>query len=201
MEVGIFDLEVREKRNQAFLNKAKTGAKGGSQSRKGVRTPYDSMSRKEKRLLNGEVKTIMYETIVPVTEFEVKDIEMQKLMLKRWREIYPNENIVEQMKISRKRYDDLVKKLNLPRKPKTVIDGRKGKTRTVAIIEQVETQQTPKESVTEEIQQKLILSGLHLEYNGEYTADQLSKIFTKLQLLVDSEENKFNLSISLSERT
>jgi len=201
MEVGIFDLEVREKRNQAFLNKAKTGAKGGSQSRKGVRTPYDSMSRKEKRLLNGEVKTIMYETIVPVTEFEVKDIEMQKLMLKRWREIYPNENIVEQMKISRKRYDDLVKKLNLPRKPKTVIDGRKGKTRTVAIIEQVETQQTPKESITEEIQQKLILSGLHLEYNGEYTADQLSKIFTKLQLLVDSEENKFNLSISLSERT
>lgn len=201
MEVGIFDLEVREKRNQAFLNKAKTGAKGGSQSRKGVRTPYDSMSRKEKRLLNGEVKTIMYETIVPVTEFEVKDIEMQKLMLKRWREIYPNENIVQQMKISRKRYDDLVKKLNLPRKPKTVIDGRKGKTRTVAIIEQVETQQTPKESVTEEIQQKLILSGLHLEYNGEYTADQLSKIFTKLQLLVDSEENKFNLSISLSERT
>ena len=201
MEVGIFDLEVREKRNQAFLNKAKTGAKGGSQSRKGVRTPYDSMSRKEKRLLNGEVKTIMYETIVPVTEFEVKDIEMQKLMLKRWREIYPNENIVEQMKISRKSYDALVKKLNLPRKPKTVIDGRKGKTRTVAIIEQVETQQTPKESVTEEIQQKLILSGLHLEYNGEYTADQLSKIFTKLQLLVDSEENKFNLSISLSERT
>jgi len=41
LERGIFDLEVREKKNQAYLNKARTGSKGGSRSRKGMNTPYD----------------------------------------------------------------------------------------------------------------------------------------------------------------
>lgn len=201
MEVGIFDLEVREKRNQAFLNKARTGAKGGSQSRKGVRTPYDTMSAKDKRKLNGEVKTVMYETIIPYSEFKLKDIDMQKLMLTRWREIYPNDKIKSEMKIHNKGYFDLVEALNVPKKARGASVGRKSKKKSIAIIDEVESPQTPKESVTEEVVQKLISNGLHLEYNGEYTADQLSKIFTKLQLLVDSEENKFTLSISLTERT
>lgn len=57
------------------------------------------------------------------------------------------------------------------------------------------TQQAP-----EVFKPMLLTKGLHLEYNGDYTADQLTKIFTKLQVLTDGEENKFSLSISLSER-
>ena len=201
MEKGIFDLEVREKRNQAFLNKARTGSKGGSRSRKGLRTPFDTMSAKDKKKLNGEVKTVMYETIIPNTELQVKDKDMQKLMLKRWREIYPNEEIVKKMEISRKGYDTLVKELNLPRKPKTVIETRKGKTKTIAIVENKAAAASPEESEKPKIKPLIISRGLHLEYNGEYTADQLNKIFMKLQLLTEAEENKFTLSISLTERT
>jgi hypothetical protein len=201
MEKGIFDLEVREKRNQAFLNKARTGSKGGSRSRKGLRTPFDTMSAKDKKKLNGEVKTVMYETIIPNTELQVKDKDMQKLMLKRWREIYPNEEIVKKMEISRKGYDTLVKELNLPRKPKTVIETRKGKTKTIAIVENKAAAAPPEESEKPKIKPLIISRGLHLEYNGEYTADQLNKIFMKLQLLTEAEENKFTLSISLTERT
>lgn len=202
MELGIFDLEVREKRNQAFLNKAKTGAKGGSQSRKGVRTPYDTMSAKEKRKLNGEIKTVMYETIIPYSEFKMKDIDMQKLMLTRWREIYSNDIIKEQMKIHNKGYFDLVEALNVPKKArgKSAV-GRKSEKKTIAIVETKDKPDNLDFEVAQPVKQTLITTGLHLEYNGEYTAEQLSKIFTKLQLLTDSEENKFSLSISLTERT
>jgi hypothetical protein len=48
---------------------------------------------------------------------------------------------------------------------------------------------------------RILTQGLHLEYNGEFDAEQLSKIFTKLQLVTDGEENKFYLSISLTEKT
>lgn len=201
MELGIFNMEVRDKRSQAFANRAKTGSKGGSKSRKGVRTPFDSMSAIEKKKLNGKVKTIMYETIIPIQEFKLKDTEMQKLMLTRWRELYPNSMIKEQMKLHNKAYYDLVDGLNLPPKQKAPYSKRQGKPKTIAVVEdnttkEIQTLTKP----TQEPIQKLLLNGLHLEYNGEYTAEQLSKIFTKLQLLVDSEENKFSLSISLSER-
>jgi hypothetical protein len=43
------------------------------------------------------------------------------------------------------------------------------------------------------------VEGLHLNYNGIYDAEQLSKIFTKLQLLTDEENCKFKLHISLTE--
>jgi transposase len=204
MEVGIFDLEVREKRNQAFLNKARTGAKGGSRSRKGLRTPFDSMSAAEKRKMNGRVETVMYETIIPVAEFRLKDNDMQKLMLSRWREIYSNEDIRKQMKVSNKVYYDLVETLNLPKKPRGKHAPRQSKPKTIAIIENQqapETQTMLELEVQEEPKTKLITNGFHLEYHGDYTADQLSKIFTKLQLLVEGEENKFSLSISITERT
>jgi hypothetical protein len=201
MEVGIFDLEVREKRNQAFLNKARTGAKGGSRSRRGLKTPYDSMSASEKKKLNGEVKTVMYETIIPYSELKMKDIDMQRLMLTRWREIYSNDEIKEQMKLHNKAYYDLIEALNLPKKARGGSVRRKSKDKTLAIIETETKPQEPIVEATEPIQQKLITNGLHLEYNGDYSADQLNKIFLKLQLLTEGEESKFSLSISLTERT
>ena len=45
----------------------------------------------------------------------------------------------------------------------------------------------------------LLTKGLHLEYNGTYDVEALSKIFTKLQLIIDGDTNKYNISLSLSE--
>jgi hypothetical protein len=45
----------------------------------------------------------------------------------------------------------------------------------------------------------IITKGLHLEYNGNYDVDSLNRLFTKLQLLIDGEPNKYRISLSLSE--
>jgi hypothetical protein len=45
----------------------------------------------------------------------------------------------------------------------------------------------------------IVTKGLHLEYNGNYDVESLNRLFTKLQLLVDGEPNKFRISLSLSE--
>lgn len=44
-----------------------------------------------------------------------------------------------------------------------------------------------------------VAEGLNLNYNGSYDVDQLNKLFTKLQLLLDGEENKFKIQLSISE--
>ncbi len=220
VEKSIFDLEVREKKNQAFLNKAKTGAKGGSSSRKGVRTPFDFMSRQEKKNLIGEVRvTNMYTSILNWTEFNLKDKETQKELLTKWREVHSNNKIMEELAIGRDRpfnsqsYADLVKELGCPRKtrqvhpdPTTKKRPRNAKVKSleVAAIEVARQSQLEFETMVspepvKEVVQQIITSGLHLEYHGEYTADELAKIFTKMQLLVDGESNKFKISLAISE--
>jgi hypothetical protein len=211
---GIFEREVREKKNQAFLNKARTGAKGGSRSRKGMNTPFDYMSRKEKKNLNGEVASFNMHTILNWTEFQQKDRETQKLLLTKWREIYPNAKIQAELSVGRKSklnsqsYADIVNDLGIPKKVRSggvkAKPAKSEKPQVVAAItaarEEVEQKMLEFEQPIEEPKPVVITNGLHLEYNGVYDADQLNKIFTKLQLLVDGEENKFNISISLTEK-
>ena len=60
----------------------------------------------------------------------------------------------------------------------------------------------PNEIASETVQQnpvKILINGLHLEYNGIYNSDQLSRIFTKLQLLTDGEDSDFYLTLTLTE--
>ena len=98
--MSLFETEVREKKSQAYNNRAKTGAKGGSRSRKGMSTPYDFMSTSEKKKLNGEVEIFnMNTTILPIEEFRLKDEQMQKTMLTAWREIYDNLKIRKEFTI------------------------------------------------------------------------------------------------------
>ena len=94
----VFLNEIREKKNHAYNNRSRTGGGGGSSSRKGVRTAYDYMSSKEKKKLNSEIEVFnMYETIIPFKEFKLKDRETQRTLLTRWRELYPNKKITEEM--------------------------------------------------------------------------------------------------------
>lgn len=219
---SIFEREVREKKNQAFLNKARTGSRGGSRSRKGMNTPFDYMSKKEKRKLNGEVASYNMHTILNWNEFEQKDTDTQKLLLTKWREIYSNDAIMAELsqgrpkKLNAQSYADIVNKLGCPKKdrsgkrnrvakPKlepfrfdTAIDPKKAETKDLTETTLALEFEAP--APKEEPKQVIITSGLHLEYNGSYDADQLNKIFTKLQLLVDGEENKFNISLSITEK-
>jgi hypothetical protein len=212
LEQGIFEQEVREKKNQAYLNKARTGAKGGSRSRKGMNTPFDYMSSKEKKSLNGVVTVMQLATILNWTEWETKDKETQKLLMTKWREIYPNDKIMKELsenrtsKLNSQSYADIVNELGCPKK-RRASGPRIAKPKAVAIKSPEMTSQLefdePKEEIKQQIQeqvvQAIITKGLHLEYNGTYDVEALNRLFTKLQLLVDGEPSRYNISLSLSE--
>jgi hypothetical protein len=199
----IFNDDIRDKKrtgNGAFHMRGK-GVKHGMNG--ALKTPYHYMKAKEKRQLNGEVKVFnMYETILTKEEFFLKDIETQKHMLARWREIYSNTIIKKEMGLHNAGFYNLVEKLGLPKKDRG--GARDTKTRKSVVKTTVPMEQ-PLVEQTQHIEQptirpQIISNGLHLEYNGEYTADQLSKILTKLQLLTEGEENKFLFSLSITER-
>ena len=129
--MSLFETEVREKKNQAYNNRAKTGAKGGSRSRKGMSTPYDFMSKSEKQKLNGEVEIFnMNTTILPIEEFKLKDEQMQRTMLTAWREIYDNMKIRTELGVSNKAFYDLVAELNIPKKTRIESKKRTGRPKT-----------------------------------------------------------------------
>lgn len=209
----LFMEEVREKKKTgtgAFHMRGK-GIRNGSN--KALRTPYHFMKTKERNQLNGEVETYnMYTTIIPREEFFLKDLETQKDLLIKWREIFDNDKIKNEMGISNKMYFDLVNELELPKKRRggamNVKSRVKEQTQEESKVSnnlqfelpELETVQ-PKPIIQPETpMQKIITQGLYLEYNGDFDADELNKLFTKLQLLVDGEPNKFNISLSLTEK-
>lgn len=214
--------EIREKRKagSGSFHKRGKGVKHGLNG--ALKTPSYFMSNKEKKNLNSEVTVTMYETIIPKEEFELKDEQMQKMLLTRWREIHSNSYIMKEMGIvGSGTFHKLVAKLDIPKK-KRIEPNRKPRTRkgitTKEMTPQINIQSEESKSygITDTIQSalsnlenvetvqqqpiKLLQTGLQLEYNGIYNPDQLSKIFTKLQLITDGEKCKYYLSISLSER-
>lgn len=204
--------QIREQRKAssgAFHRRGK-GVKHGMRS--ALLTPYYYMKTKERKKLNGEVVvTNMYETVIHKDEFLLKPVDLQKTMLTRWREIYSNGIIKDQMGMYNKEYYDLVDRLGVPKKERVDNPSSKRGKRKAAIQKQkpipqdlgemaLQVQQAITTPPAPEIKPILITKGLHLEYNGEYTSEEMTKIFTKLQILTEGELNKFNLSISLTER-
>jgi hypothetical protein len=216
---SIFELEVREKRAQAFLNRSKTGAKGGSKSRKGMRTPSEYLSKKDFNNLSGEVRTFNMNSLMSWYDFEQKDTETKKMLLTNWREIYPNQTIMDAFgegqngkRFNTQSFADLVNGLGCPPKRRGGSTPRKAKSKAVAVVaeplgepmsllQMAETFTQPKEIQTPQQPTQIITKGLHFEYNGLYENEQINKILTKLQLLLEDEPNKFNVSICITEKT
>ena len=180
--------------------------KGVKHTIRGVKTPYDFLSNKERKKLNSEVREFnMYENILDREEFDKKDRDTQRAMLIKWRELYDNTEIMSQMGIrGNNSYHKIIKDLEIPPKPRggarTGPRKRKATTQTQRIEQPQEVK--PKEIPIETVQQnpvKILINGLHLEYNGIYNSDQLSRIFTKLQLLTDGEDSDYYLTLTLTE--
>jgi hypothetical protein len=209
--MSIFETEVREKKNQAYGNRAKTG-RGSSKSRKGMNTPYDFMSKSEKEKLNGEVEVFNMHTVIPITEFNFKDEKTQKELLTKWREVYDNKHIMKELGVSNKVLYDLVKKLEIPKKTRVDTGERRtakakqakpkqapNKTLIEFAEEQAKLPDVKKEAKTEALTPVLTSAGWTLEYNNIYNEDELNTIFTKCQIMVEGEKRKFKLSLTLSE--
>jgi hypothetical protein len=182
-------LEVKEKKRQAYLNKARTGAKGGSKSRKGMSTPYDYMNKAEKAKLNGEVETYnMNTTILKIDEFRLKDEALQKTLLTGWRELYDNTHIRKELGVSNKVFYDLVNELKIPRKARVDTPGKRTSKPKQA---KPKIEAMPQGSLLELTERKMNSIEKHIE--------KLNRILTKCQLLMEDEPHKFQLKISLSE--
>jgi hypothetical protein len=198
MSIDLFNEEIRDKKRDMQQLRSKTGSRGSSGSRKGMRTAYDYMSVKEKRKMNSAVSVKnLFDLLLSKQEFEGYPEEKQREILTRWRDIYPNQKIMEALEIkSQGTFNTLLQKLNVPKKRswsnKKKQQPEKGKSavenETAAVLPNIEKMDIPS------------IVGLQLFYNGEYESDQLSKILTKLQLLIEGEENLFEVSISLQEK-
>lgn len=197
----IFNEEVIEKKKtgRGTFSKKGKGVKHGFNS--ALRTPYYFMSAKERKKLNGEVVvTNMLDKVLTKEEFSQRAEDLQKDMLIRWRELYSNKEIMERMGItSNASFHKIMKDLKVP--VKTKYSRRKGtadKTKK-EVAAKLKSKENQEEIHTPVVTSNFLSNGLHLEFNGDYDAEQLNKLFTKLQLLVDGEENKYRVSISLTE--
>lgn len=192
----LFYEDVREKKKAGSGAFHKRG-KGVKHHMSGIKTPYDFMKTKERKQLNGEVTiSNMYETILTKREFDLKDEETQKLMLTRWRELYTNNKIMEEMQISNNAaFFKLVGDLGLEKKRKGVPRlHRTSEVERSTIIQP--TIVTKEQSVPVFIPNP---KGLSFNYHGEYKAEQINRILTKIQLLLEEEENNFHIDLSLVE--
>ena len=190
-----------------------------------LRTPSFYMSNKEKKKLNGEVEvTNMYETLIPFNEFNLKDTETQKALLTKWREIYDNASIRLELGISNKAFYDLVADLGIPKKRRVEDRDQRNKPKpkqakvsvtpkpkkslmeTVEFLgEEREVLEVKKEVIkeVEKVEKEnapvLVTTGMQLTYNKIYGEEELNNIFTKCQIMVEGENKKFQLTLSLTE--
>ena len=139
----------------------------------------------------------MYEVILPKEEFLLKDVTMQKTLLAKWRDNYSNEQIKKEMKINNYDFYELVAKLEIPKKIK-----RKTKEKIVDVNTHYPTKKKIELSIDNPIpsspQEYTI--GLQLHYNGTFSADQVSKMFEKLNLIIDGEQTQYEVNISIKEK-
>jgi hypothetical protein len=187
----IFLQEIREKKRTGTgsFHKRGKGVKHGMNG--ALKTPYHYLKEKERKKLSGEVETYNMNVILSKEEFLQKDTETQKMLLTHWRETFSNEEIKKTMRISNKPYFDLVQALDIPKKARggNVRAKTKPKKETVS-----------KTTSKTEIVATTFFHGLTLDYQGEFTSEELNKILTKLQLITEGEKNTFEVSISFKEK-
>ena len=194
----IWQDDIKEKKQNAIFHKARTGSKGSSGSRKGMRTPYDYMSASEKRKLNGKVEVKnMFDLLLSKEEFTTYPEEKQTEIMTHWRTKYSNAQIMDSLEIhSPGQFNTLIEKLKVPKKNTWKRTPRTGTKKEAAAQKHSSALPLP-------VREKMdtpIIDGLSLNYHGSYTADQLSKIWTKLQLLTEGEENSYSVSITVQEK-
>ena len=199
----MFQDDIREKRKAGSGSFHKRG-KGVRHGLSGaLRTPSYYMKQKEKNKLSGEVRSYnMFEnTILSLEEFNSRPLNVQRDLMTAWRENFTNKDIRESMEMTAGRFAKLVKDLDIPMKEKT--GGRTKKTAAAVILKEgqlgkIEKEKTPP-AVNIEKMDIPILDGLSLSYTGQYSPENLVKVFDKLSLLLSDEKNKFEVSISIQE--
>lgn len=153
-----------------------------------VRTPVDFLTGKAKKeyMKNSEVIVYnMYEDkVLPYEEFKELPIEKQIVLMTKWREELATNDIIRDMKISRKKfYSEVLKSLGIETKPR----GRRPKKVETSIpaqnetqvVPQVERQVVPVEAGTE--------PAFSVVFTGEFPGQEAAVRLARLARLLDND--------------
>ncbi|MCR3921959.1 MAG: hypothetical protein NUK65_05480 [Firmicutes bacterium] len=175
---------------------SRTGRKGA------VKTPVDFLRGKAKReyMKNSEVKVYnMYEEqVLPYEEFKELPIEKQVVLMTKWRDEIGTNNIIKDMKISRKKfYSEVLKTLGIETKPR----GRRPKKTEsmedaqVEFAEEMVAEITP--TVTPMVSQQQDAS-FCIVFNGRFEGYTLSNRLARLARVLDAE-GQYQIKVEVSE--
>lgn len=205
-----FHEDVREKKKTASGVHHKTGKRGYTGK---IMFPTDFMSRKEKynhRKAGKCMTTNLFDSILTIDEFEQLEIHEQKNRMQYWRNNNQIKEIQFQMGISNKKFYDIIAALDLPKAPRGGFKGKRtgtgtAKQKSIAIEKQKELQpEAPAPAAPAEIEkpavQELIVDGLHVVFNGTYSAEKIEKQLTKFMLLIEGEEDEFYIEVKLMQK-
>jgi hypothetical protein len=204
----IFYDEIREKKKETALLRTATQHK--RLGAKKVLFATDLMSRKEKlkHTKAGRVMTTnMYEDIIPIVEFEKLEDYEKRNRLQYLRSVKSAKEIQAAMGVNSKRYYEIISELNLPKAPrsksgaaprKAALKRKEKEPAGISLQSQLELETTP--AAIEPVQ-KIIINGLNLEFNGEFTAEQIIKQFLKFGALLEGEPDKYYIELRLQQKT
>jgi hypothetical protein len=201
----IFFDEIREKKKDTALLRAATQHKRLGKGKVKFATDLMSRSEKLKHTKAGKVMTTnMYEDILPYAEFENLEDYEKRNRLSYLRSVKSNKEIMQAMGIGNAQYYKIVKELGLPTSPR---GGKSDKPRKAA-VKRTAPESTGAAALTSQLElvekptqpQKIIIDGLHLEFNGTYSAEQIIKQLLKFGALLEDEENKYYIELRLQEK-
>ncbi|NLZ93787.1 MAG: hypothetical protein GX922_07235 [Firmicutes bacterium] len=194
----IFNASTSKKNLSGVRGRAsRTGRKGA------VMTPVDFLSGKAKKeyMKNSEVKVYnMYEDkVLPYEEFKELPIEKQVVLMTKWREEIGTNNIIRDMKISRKKfYSEVLKSLGIETKPR----GRRKKKETeekVDAKEEVAAEIVPEVSA-EVIEDKKENTSFYIVFNGCFNGHLLANRLARLARVLDAS-SQYEIKVEVREQT
>jgi hypothetical protein len=188
-EGKLFFDEIREKKKTASGVHHKKGKRGYVGK---MLFPTDLMTRKEKynHRKGGKVLTSnMYDTILSVDEFKDLETYEQKNRMQYWRSNNKVKTIQQEMGVSPAKFYVILNELGLP-----TDDKRKAKKTRSAKISDIQTV----ESVSPPIE--LLLSGLHLSFDGTFDAETIYKQITKYVSLLEGETDHYYVEFKLMQK-
>lgn len=198
----LFEEDIRQKRKEkASLHEATKHKRLGKNS---VRFASDLMSRGEKikHRRSGKIMTSnLYDTILSVNEFLALELHDQKNRMQYWRLKYKIAEIQKGMGIWNKRYYEILDTLELPRERGKLGAGkRKAKVKedqtVIAVTPIIEAPTAPAPVPIQEV----IVSGMHLIFNGTHSPEELQRQLLKYATLLDGEKDDFYIELKIVQR-
>lgn len=203
--------DIREKKKAANGVHSKTGKNGYTGK---ILFPTDLMNRKEKynhRKGGKIVLSNLFDEVLTLTEFESLETHEMKNRMQYWRNTYTIKEIQTMMGITNKKFYDLIDQLELP-KDRSTRKPRKPRTastqvKSIAVEPISKLEFAPEEQIVNSVPiptptpvQEIMVDGLHVIFNGTYSAEKIEKQLTKFMLLLDGEEDEFYIELKLVQK-